>query len=584
MTDRININSDGPVAIHKPVIGSTHMISSGNKMSSLAGLRILDNGGNAVDAGVAAGITINVTQPHLSSFGGVAPMMIYLANERRVVTISGVGRWPQSITLKSFSETYKEIPKGLPRSVVPAACDAWLTALEEYGTISFEEAVAPALELAENGFTPSRRMCNAINKGQEWLNIWPYYKEVFAPNGLPIKSEDLLKQGDLAKVFRAMIDVEKANRGKGRKAGIRATRDFFYKGLIAKTMVSYCEQQDGFLTKDDFSKFSVQMEEPEKGGYRGYDVYTCGVWCQGPALISILNILEGYDLKSLKHNSASYIHLIVEAIKLAFADRHSYYGDPDLIQVPIKGLLSKEYAKERRKLLDITIASQGMPAAGNPWPYEGLYEEKPRDLSTDPLYGSVEPDTSYTCVVDRWGNAISAMPSDGFGTTPLIPGLGMIISPRGRQTWLEENHPSSLAPWKRPRLTPAPSIICKDGNLLMPFGTPGGDLQIQVLLQMLLNVVDFQLNPQQAAEQPRIWSTSFPDSGWPHSYRPGHLNIEGRVPLNVTNQLEEMGHQVQITSDWGQTDSGICAIMIDEETGKLMGVADPRSEAYAIGR
>ena len=565
-------------------MGSTHMVSSGNSFASLAGLQILEEGGNAIDAGVAAGIAINVTQPRETSFAGVAPIIIYLADKREVVTISGVGRWPKAVSLESFKKTYDGIPVGVSRCVVPAACDAWLTSLELYGTMTFEQVVIPALRLAGQGFPLSRGICHAINSGQAWMERWPYYREVFAANGLPVKPGQPLVQKDLAQVFRQMIEVEQSNAGKGRQGAIRAARDFFYKGSVAEKMVSYCQQEGGLLTLDDFAQFSVKVEKPETGIYRDYTLYTCGPWCQGPTLISVLNLLEGYDLRALGHNFADYIHLLVEAIKLTFSDRHHYYGDPDLVEVPIAGLLSKEYAVERRRVLDMAKAWPEMPPPGNPWPYQGIGGQKRDAMVPGSAPGPLEPDTSYACVVDRWGNAISATPSDGFGTTPMVPGLGMIISPRGRQTWLEEDHPSRLEPWKRPRLTPCPAIACRNGKLFMPFGTPGGDMQVQGMVQMFLNMVEFGLDPQQAVEEPRVASLSFPNSGWPHSYYPGLISLESRIPQEVGVELNRRGHQVEWTSAWGHGDTGLCGIMVDQELGTLVGAADPRSESYAIGR
>ena len=578
---------NGMPSYRPPAMGLDHMVSSGNYLASLAGLQVLEEGGNAIDAGVASGIALNVTQPHRTSFGGVAPIIVYVAEEDRVVSISGLGRWPKAATLDYFKKTYGEIPRGVLQSVVPAACDAWLSALELYGTMTFERVVAPSVRLAEEGFPVSAQLSRAVNNGKDWMERWPYSAQVFAPNGQPVKPAQRLVQKDLAGVFRQMIEAERANAGKGRQAAIRAARDFFYKGPIAEKMVSFCQGEGGLLTLEDFADFSVTVEEPEVGTYRGYALYTCGPWCQGPTLISILNMLEGFDLQAMGLNSADYIHVLIEAVKLAFSDRHSYYGDPDFVEVPMEGLLSKDYAAERRRAIDMARAWPEMPPAGDPWSHQGEEGKRGAVMAPSSRPGGTEPDTSYTCAVDRWGNAFSATPSDTIGSTPMVPGLGMIISSRGTQTWLDEDHPSRLEPWKRPRLTPNPSMAFKDGRLFMPFGTPGGDMQVQSMVQMFLNIVEFGLDPQQAVEEPRAVSLSHPDSFWPHSYSPGLIRLEGRIAAEAIQELERRGHKVERLPDWGfstSSPSSLCGIMVDHDLGTLIGAADPRGDSYAVGR
>ena len=361
-----------------------------------------------------------------------------------------------------------------------------------------------------------------------------------------------------------------------------AARDFFYKGEVAERMVRYSEENEGLLSMEDFAQFGVKVEKPEVGTYKDYTLYTCGPWCQGPSLIEVLQILEGVDLKAMGHNSPQYIHNLVEAIKLAFADRHDYFGDPEFVDVPMAGLLSKEYAANRRQAIDPHKAWPEMPPSGDPWLYEG--KERPRaPVPAIPKSGAKEPDTSYTCVVDQWGNAFSATPSDGVSNTPMVPGLGMIISGRGTQSWLEPEHPSCLAPWKRPRLTPNPAIAFRNGRLFMPFGTPGGDVQVPAMAQMFLNMVEFGMNPQQAVEVPRACSWSFPNSFWPHIYEPGRLDLEGRIDKGAGRELEKLGHKVGWLQDWEAAAGALCGIMVDRERGVLIGSADPRRDSYALG-
>ncbi len=498
--------------------------------------------------------------------------------------MSGLGRWPKAATLDYFVKTYGEIPLGMPRCVVPAACDAWLTALELYGTMSLAQVIPPALELAEQGLPYPAALCEDVNNAN-WMDRWPYDREVFLPKGRRGQPGEPLVQKDLARVFRQMIEVERGNAYKDRKAAIRAARDFFYKGEVAEKMVAYCQEEEGLLTMEDMAQFAVKVEKPEMGTYHDYTLYTCGPWCQGPPLISILHLLEGYDVKGMGHNSADYLHALIEAIKLAFSDRHAYYGDPDLVSVPMAGLLSKKYADERRQMLDMAKAWAEMPPAGNPWPYQGTGARRGAAVAAPAASpGPVEADTSYACVVDRWGNAFSATPSDGIGSSPMVPGLGMIISSRGTQTWLDPDHPCRLEPWKRPRLTPNPALAFKKGRLFMPFGTPGGDMQVQAMVQMFLNIAEFGMDPQQALEEPRVGSYSFPNSFWPHSYFPGLMKLEGRIGREVGQDLAHRGHQVQWWQDWSRSASGLCGITVDQERGVLIGAADPRNDAYAMGR
>ena len=576
---------EGISSYRPPIMGVNHAVSSGHHLAAAAGFGILEEGGHAVDAGVASGIAINVTLPDSTSFAGVAPIIIYLAEKDQVVTISGLGRWPKTATLEYFVQRHGEIPTGILRSVVPAACDAWLTTLERYCTMTFEQVVTPSVELAEQGFPVSPYVAGSIQSGEAGLSRWDASRAVLMPNGRPLQTGERFLQKDLASVFRQMIDVERANAHKGREAAIRAARDFFYKGDIARRMADFCQQEGDLLTLEDLSQFSVKIEPPEVGQYKEYTLYTCGPWCQGPTLIQILQMLEGLALKEMGHNSPDYVHTVVEAIKLAFADRHAYYGDPDLVDVPIKGLLTREYAAQRRELIQQEKAWAEMPPAGDPWTYQG--GGRPARAAApppEPVPGPWELDTSYTCVVDRWGNAFSATPSDGFGGTPMVPGLGMIISSRGTQTWLEPGHPSALAPWKRPRLTPNPALAFKDGKLFMPFGTPGGDNQVQGMTQMFLNMVEFGMDPQQAVEAPRFASYSFPNSFWPHTNLPGRMAVEGRISQDTVEELARRGHMVEVPSEWAPLATGLCGIMVDRERGRLVAGADPRRDSYAIGR
>lgn len=580
----VGINSYRP-----PVMGVTHMVSAGHYLAASAGYRILEQGGNAIDAGVASGIVINVTLPHATNFGGVAPIIVYIAESDKVATISGLGTWPEAASIEHFIENEGgQIPPGIKRCVVPSAPDAWLTALEKFGTMTFEEVITPALELAENGFPVSGPVASSLAQSEDTARndpeAWASTSEVFMPNGRAPRLGEPLIQQDLARTFRRLIEVERANSHMGRAEAIQATRDYFYKGDIAEEIARFSELMGGFLSLDDMRNFSVKIEEPVVGSFKDLDIYTCGPWCQGPVVAQTLQILEDDDLCSLGHNSGDYVHLVSQALNLSFADRHHYYGDPNHIDVPMEGLLAKGYTTARRSVINMDRAFQEMPPPGEPWTYQNGEGRNASNGNLAASPGPLEQDTSYTCVVDRWGNAFSATPSDGLFGAPVVPGLGIMISSRGTQSWLQEDHASSLQPGKRPRLTPNPAMAFKDGKLFMPFGTPGGDAQGPAMVQTLLNIVEFGMDPQAAIEAPRFVPWNYPNSFWPHAYLPGRIHVEGRISGETNSDLDGRGHDLRAMNDWSPAMGAMSAIVVDHESGVLKGGADPRRDTYAIGR
>lgn len=571
----------------RPVImGTQYMVSGGHYLAAAAGLRILEAGGNAIDAGVATGLCMNVTQADLTNLGGVAPIMLYLADSGTVETISGLGWWPQAASLDFFQrEQGGRIQRGIHRCVLPAAVDAWCTALERHGTMTLAEVAAPAIDLAENGFPMHDVMLETFStpSALEAMRQWPSTRSVFLPDGAPHALGVRVVQKDLAQTLRLLVEAER--QAPSRAAGIRAARERFYTGDIAEQMVDFVRRQGGWLTMADLAAFHVTVEAPLHTTYRGYEVYACGPWCQGPVVLETLNILEGYDLASQERFSPVVYHLILEALKAAFADRDRYYGDPRFVDVPMDGLLAKAYAAEWRTRLDLRRASPGMPEPGDAWRFSAQPERQPsRWTFPTPHNGPVEPDTSYVAVVDRWGNAFSATPSDGVTGAPLVPGLGLSISSRGMQSWLDPNHPSCLAPGKRPRLTPSPGMVLKDGRLLMPYGTPGNDVQPQAMVQFLVNILDYGMNPQQATEAPRCATMSFPRSSDPHPYTPGLAHLEARLEPSVSEALVRMGHQLRMWPAWSKAAGSLGAVQVDHAQGVLHGVADVRRMAYAMGR
>jgi gamma-glutamyltranspeptidase/glutathione hydrolase len=570
---------------YRPTVGGRQWaISSGHSLASLAAQRVLDRGGNAVDAGVAAGIATNVVQSDMSSFAGVAAIIIYLAKERRVVTISGVGPWPKAASIGYFREHHGgELPLGVLRTVVPAAPDAWLTALERFGTLGVADVMADAIALARDGFPMHPFMHQTIADHRRVLEQWPGTRALYVPDGRVPAPGELFMQRDLATTLQTLVDAAARQSHHGREAAIRAARECFYAGEIGARIVQFYRQEGGFLTAEDLAEFHVEVEESVSGTYRDHDVHVCGLWSTGPVLLQMLNLLEAFPLESYAHNSPDYLHLIAEAMKLAFADREQYYADPRFEDVPLQGLLNKDYAEERAKLISPNTAWPEMPPFGNPYGFEG----RPRGVAprTHPPSGAKGRDhfgTSALTVVDAEGNAFVATTSDTIYWTPVVPGLGLTVSGRGLQSWLDPDHPSALQPGKRPRMTPNPAIVLKDGRVAYTAASPGSDVQPQAMLQVLLNMLHFGMTPQEAVSAPRCGTWSFPDSFYPHAYEPGDLKIESRLGASTFERLRLKGHQLEAWEGWDWRAGGVVTVRVDPRSGLREAGADPRRENYAL--
>ena len=570
----------------QPTIHATHhMVSSGHHLATQAGYEVLEAGGNAVDAGVAAGIALGVVHSDLVQFAGVAPIMIYLADEDRVVTVSGLGWWPRAASLERFvSEFDGHVPTGILRTVVPAAPDAWIGALRRFGTMGFADVASAAVRYAREGFSIHPTMHGYLASHVDDYRRWPSNRDIYLPGGeLPAVGERFV-QTDLANAIQYMVDEESnaAARG-GREAGLSAARDAFYRGDLARAMVRYHEEWGGWLTMEDLAVYESAVEAPVVARLGDVEVHTCGPWCQGPVLAQMTSLLDEIDIKALGHNSVQYIHTVTEAMKLCFADRERYYGDPRFVDVPLARLLSADYSRERRTLIRTERAWPEMPRAGH-----AGGDDVPRAAraETDAVSSAMpaSADTSYCCAVDRHGNCFSATPSDVSWQSPVIPGTGLCPSSRGSQSWAVPGHASSVAPGKRPRLTPSPAFARVRGRRVMPFGTPGGDVQSQAMLQVLLNVTRFGMRTQDAIEAPRFATRSFPSSFEPHEEQPGRLAVEGRIPDSVTRELAWRGHDIERVADFTSKMGGVCAIDFDVESGIMEGGADPRRMSRAMGR
>ena len=347
------------------ITGRRHMVVAGHYLASEAGLKILEAGGNAIDAGVAAGIALGVLHSDQVQFSGVAPMLIYVKELDKVISVAGLGHWPKAANLEFFEKEHGgRIPLGILRTIVPAAPDAWIKTLSNFGTMSFADVASTAIKYAREGFTVHPTMANFLWRYRENYKIWPSNQAIWQRDGQPLKEGDLLVQTDLASSLQYMVDEEAAASSKGRQAGLQAARDAFYKGDIANKILQFHKENGGLLTAEDLSEYSTPIEEPLSIRYKNINVYSCQPWCQGPVLLQMLRILEGFDLAGLGHNSVDYIHIIAETIKLSFADRESFYGDPNFVDVPIQQLLSDDFASKRRALINPEKAFPVMPPAG----------------------------------------------------------------------------------------------------------------------------------------------------------------------------------------------------------------------------
>jgi gamma-glutamyltranspeptidase / glutathione hydrolase len=571
--------------LRPPILARRYAVSAGHYLASLAGIRVLDAGGNAVDAGVAAGLVLNVVQSDYTNVGGVAPIMVYLARTRQIVTLAGIGAWPKSASIPWFtSRGHTRIPGGIPATIVPSAVDAWLTALARFGTRSLAEVAAPAIELADSGFAVHQFLHDNLHGYRANMEQWPSTLAIYRVNGQIPEVGDLLVQKDLARTLRRLVEAEAASKSTNRAEAIMAARDRFYRGDIAREMVAYCQSEGGLLTEEDLADYHVEVGAPLSLNYHGYTVYSCGPWCQGPTVLQALGILRGFDLRALGHNSVDTLHLIAEALKLAFSDRNGFYGDPRFVDVPMSRLLSESYLDARRGMIDAARAWDRLPPAGEPTTRNSERsavnaQEAAAKMSASGLSG---PDTSYVCVVDGEGNAFSATPSDGAVLTPVVPGLGIVISDRGRQSSLDPNNPTSVAPGKRPRLTPNPGLVLKGDSLVMPYGTPGGDIQPQAMLQFLVNTINFGMEPQEAIESPRLATFTQTELPGRPALTPGQLKVEARLG-DAFAGLEERGHRIAVWPAYAPAAGSVCAIAADGDRHLLTAAADVRWVSYAIG-
>jgi gamma-glutamyltranspeptidase/glutathione hydrolase len=595
-----------PAALRPLVAGPNAGVSTGHPLVTSAALEILHKGGNAFDAGVASLIAGGVLEQDLYSLGGEALVLVYPVTEKKVTSIVGQGWAPKAVDVDWYTSRGKTLEgAGLDPAVVPGALHAALTVLEKWGTMSFETVAARAIEYARDGFPLRQSTAGGVVRQLEFFKQWPDNQRYWLkPDGTPHKAGETIKLPTLARTLTRMVEAERQAKRRGRVAGIVAARDRFYKGDIAQEMVAFLQKHQAPFDLSDFAEYYARIEEPASTTYRGYTVYKHGFSSQGPVMLQALNILETFDLAAMRHDSADYVHTVTEAMKLAYADRDTYYADTAFVQVPAQGLLSKVYAKERAALINPRQASRAF-IAGDPlahdskvktWPFakyniaDGTTTTAGDDASQVMSRGldsaGVSKDTTHMAVIDKAGNVFDVTPSGGWVPGAVILGdTGIGMSVRGEQFWLDKTRANQIRPRARPRYTLTPSMVFKDGQPLMALGTPGGDNQDQTILQAFLNIVEFwdrwYPNVHSALEWPRFQTLHFHGSFWPHDAGFNKLNLEATIPDDVFNELKARGHDVSRIRAFGM--SG-CAttVMIDPATKSRIAGADPRRDCYAV--
>ena len=580
----------------RPVVrGRRGVVAGGHPLAVEAGMRILQQGGNAVDAGVATILAGSVIEFSHFSFGGEVPILIKLKG-KPVAVVEGMGQAPMKATLEFFLNRTKQETAGMATmagarsgvipstgplpATVPAVLDACVTALAEFGTKSLGEVMQPAIELAD-GFPIDELRVQYIKNRGSVFSQWPDAKRIFMPGGQVPQVGDVFVQADLARTLRSIVAAEKTGARKGRLAGLTAARDHFYRGPIAQRIGAYMQSNGGLLAAEDMARFKASVGVPVVADYRGYQVYKAGFWTAGPAMVQSLNLLESFDLKALGHNSPDYIHTVIEALKLALADRDRYYGDPKFVKVPAE-LLSKNYANLRRPLIEKERASLAQQP-GDPLKMKAVLATTPLMSERKSRMPANERANDTTCVnvIDKDGNLFSATPSGAWLPAVVAGDTGVLMGQRLQSALTDPNSPNVVAPGKRPRITLTPTLVVKDGQPFMVLSTPGGDNQDQALLQVLLNIIEFGMNPQEAVEAARFDTQHYVSSFDDHEFLPGTLNIESRVDEKTIENLKARGHKVKVQAPFG-TLSAPTVIVYDSRTGVSSGGADPRRGRYAV--
>jgi gamma-glutamyltranspeptidase/glutathione hydrolase len=594
--DRGDANAQASMKAMRPAVPGVHGLgTSANPLASMAGSRVLLDGGNAFDAAVAVAAVLNVVEPQSSSIAGNGFATLFEKKTGQVHSLAMAGATPKA--LKVSEMTPETLNAGIKAAVVPGNIGGLIAMLDRYGTKSLGTVLAPAIEYAGQGHPANDGFVAGVRSGQRILSQWQTSKDLFTPGGkLPAVGE-MVRNPDLAATLKKLADAEQAALKKGatRSAALKAAHDRFYKGDIAQDIVSYLQSNGGVMSAEDLSSYQPQWETPLHTTYRGYDVYSNASTSRGGfETLMQLNLLEGFDLSKMKAGSPEALHLLAEAIKVAKSDIYKYVGDPAFTKVPVQGLLSKRFADERRKLIDPARAV-AYPEAGNPAPF-GATTNIQADAAIDrapsgpagpqwPEHYEPDPETTSFSIVDRFGNAVAVTPTigGGMGTGVVVGHTGLLFN-NGIRLGSTAPYPDNVnyvRAGQIPLLNNSPVIVLKNGKLVLAIGTPGGETIGQTQFQGLVNVLDFGMSIQEAIEAPR-----FRLDPEPNFYKPGAkmtVAIERRVPAATIKALEAMGHTVELLPEYTAGVGGMQGILVNQATGTMTAGADPRRAGYAIG-
>ena len=587
------------------LIGTFGVVTTTHWLGSAVGMSVLEKGGNAFDAAVSTGFTLQIVEPHLNGPGGDMPAIFKAVSDTTPRVLCGQGPIPQAATIGHFKELGLDlIPgSGLLCAVVPGAFDAWMLLLKDYGTMSLSEVLKPAIEYARNGYPVVPKITETIATVRELFSSeWTESAKLYLPNGQPPQPGSIFKNTILADTYERIVsEAEKTSSNRERQ--IEAARDIWYRGWVAETIDKFCRNQavmdvsgrkhSGLLTAEDMASWTSTYNEVASYNYGEYTVCKCGPWSQGPVLLQQLAILDGMDIQFMDPLGADFVHSVIEAVKLSFADREAYYGDPDFVDVPLEILLSKKYNESRRNLITSQASADLTPGliAGYSNAIDHALVDREELVSnigmgvgepTVAKTGATNGDTVHLDIIDRHGNMISCTPSGGWlQSSPLIPELGFCLGNRGQMFWLEEHSPSTLVPGKLPRTTLSPSLALKNEKPYMVFGTPGGDQQDQWSTIMFLHHADHGMNLQEAIDAPSFHSEHFPGSFWPRSRQPKKVVLEDRFPQTTIDELIRRGHQIEVGASWSE--GRLTGATIDNNI--LRAGANPRGmQGYAAGR
>ncbi|MHB1534645.1 MAG: gamma-glutamyltransferase family protein [Acidimicrobiales bacterium] len=581
------------------LVGSFGMVSATHWLAAATGMSMLERGGNAFDAAVAAGLVLQVVEPHLNGPGGEVPVLIYDAAAKAVSVLCGQGPLPAAASVATLRRLgLRQVPgSGLLPACVPGAFGAWMALLEQHGRMDLEDVMGPAISYAASGFPLLPRAAASIAaQADHFVRNWPSSAEVYLPDGTVPRGGRLLKNPLLATTYQRVLD-DACAAGGDREKRIRRAFQTFYEGFVAESIDRFLQSAEplddsggrhrGLLTGEDLARWTPAVEEPVALDYAGMRVHKTGPWGQGPVFLQQLRLLDGFDVASADPASAEFVHLVVECAKLAFADREAYYGDPDHVEVPLDDLLSPAYAAQRRPLVGERASHELRPGAPGGrqarLPDPSLFDLGPQlggPAGTPP--DPIGRDTCHLDVVDREGNMVAATPSGGWlHGSPCVPGLGFSLSTRGQMCWLEDGLPASFVGGRRPRTTLSPTLALGAPDAALAFGTPGGDQQDQWTLAFFLRRVKFGMGLQEAIDLPAFHTTHFPSSFHPRLAHPGRLHVEGRLGQAALEELARRGHDVVVEGDWAL--GRICAV--ERHGQELRAGADPRQDqAYAVGR